>query len=97
MGYASATERDGKRVYTITEEGRQFLAERKDLADEVKSQMRHHWNPENINVIREMLDEFSDFGKLVRRRLRYLNSEKMKRIREVVSRARQEVEAILEE
>jgi DNA-binding PadR family transcriptional regulator len=97
MGYASATERDGKRVYTITEEGRQFLTERKDLADEVKNQMRHHWNPENINVIREMMDEFSDFGKLVRHRLRYLNSEKMKRIREVVSRTRREIESILEE
>ena len=97
MGYASATERDGKKVYTITEEGRQFLTERKDLADEVKSQMKHHWNPENINVIREMMDEFSDFGKLVRRRLRYLNSEKMKRIRNVVSRTRREIESILEE
>jgi len=97
MSYASATERDGKKVYTITEEGHQFLAERKDLADEVKSHMRHHWNPENIGVIGQIMGEFGKLGKLMGRRLRHADPEKMRRIREVVSRACQEIEAILEE
>lgn len=97
MGYASATERDGKKVYTITEEGRQFLVERKDLADEVKSQMRHHWNPENIGAIGQMIGEFGKLGRLMGRRLRRTEPEKMRRIGEVVSRAYREIEAILEE
>ena len=42
MGYASSTERDGKKVYTITEEGSKFLAKNIDLADEVHKQMMHH-------------------------------------------------------
>ena len=42
MGYASSAERDGKKVYTITEEGSKFLAENVDLANEVHKQMSHH-------------------------------------------------------
>lgn len=97
MGYAIATAQDGKKVYTITKEGRQFLAERKDLADEIKSQMRQHWNPENIRVIGKTMGDFGELGKLMGRRLRYADPEKMQRIREVVSRAYQEIQAILEE
>jgi len=97
MGYASAIERDGKKVYTITEEGRQFLAERKDLADEVKNQMKRHWNPENIGAMGQMMGEFSKLGRLMSRRLRHVDPEKVRRISEVVSRAHQEIEDILEE
>ena len=97
MGYASATERDGKKVYTITEEGQQFLTERKDLADEVKNQMRHHWNPKNIVAIGQTMGEFSRLGRLVGRHLRHTDPEKIRRVREIISRAHQEIEAILEE
>ena len=96
MGYASAIERDGKKVYTITEEGRQFLTERKDLADEVKNHMRQHWNPENIGLIGQVMGEFGKLGKLMIQP-HNIDAEKMKRIRKVVSRAREEIESILEE
>ena len=97
IGYASATEQDGKKVYSITEEGRQFLIERKDSADEVENQMRHHWNPENISVIGKTMGEFGKLGRLMTRRIRHADPEKMQRIREVMSRAYQEIESILEE
>ena len=96
-GYASAAERDGKRVYTITEEGRKFLIERKDLADEVRSQMKHQWNPKNIDVIGKMMVEFGEIGLLLRRRLRHAEPEKVRSVRRIVSRAYQEIEGILEE
>ena len=44
MGYTDAAERDGKKIYIITEEGLKFLDERKDSADEVRSQMKHKWS-----------------------------------------------------
>ena len=97
MGYVSATERDGKKVYSITEGGRQFLAERKDLADEVKSQMRHHWNPENIGAMGQTMRELGKIGRLMSRRLRHADPDKIRRIGEAVSRAYKEIEDILEE
>src|SRR4030043_1264919 len=48
MGYASTTERDGKKIYTITKEGSKFLDEQKDFTDEVKSHMRRHWCQEEV-------------------------------------------------
>lgn len=97
MGYVSSSERDGKKVYTITQEGLKFLDERKDLADEVKDHMKHHWNPESIGAMGEMIKELHEIGRLMHRRLHHEDADKIKRIIEVISRARREVEAILEE
>jgi DNA-binding PadR family transcriptional regulator len=96
MGYVSASERDGKKVYTISEEGLKFLDERKDLADEVKDHMRHHWNPENMGAMGEMIKELREIGRLMGHRIHHEDPERIKRIIEVVSRARREIEAILE-
>ena len=97
MGYASSAESDGKRVYTITEEGRQFLNERRDSADEIRSHMRHHWNPKNFGPIGEIMGEIARLGKSVGPRIRDANPEQLRRISEIVSRTRREIEAVLEE
>ena len=97
MGYASSTERDGKRVYTITEEGLQFLVERRDSADEVRRHMKRHWNPENFGSIGEIMGEVAKLGKSVGPRIRNADPDQLKRISEIVSQARREIEAILEE
>ncbi|WP_430390495.1 PadR family transcriptional regulator [Dyella sp. 20L07] len=39
MGHASVTTGDGKKLYSITEEGKAFLAENKDAVDAVMSRM----------------------------------------------------------
>ena len=97
MGYASAAERDGKKIYTITEEGSKFLAEQKDFTDEVKSHMRRHWNAENMGVFAQMMGEFGELARMMGHRARRVAPAKMKRIREVISRASGEIRAILEE
>ena len=97
MGYASATERDGKKIYTISDEGKKFLLEQKDFTDEVKSHMKRHWNPENIGVFAQMMAEFGELAKMVGRRGRRVDADKVKRIREVISSASEEIRAILEE
>jgi DNA-binding PadR family transcriptional regulator len=97
MGYASAAEQDGKKIYTITEEGEKFLAERKDFTDEVKSHMKRHWNPENIGMFAQMMGEFGELARMMGHRGRRVAPDKMKRIREVISSASAEIKAILEE
>jgi DNA-binding PadR family transcriptional regulator len=97
MGYASAAEQDGKKIYTITEEGSKFLSERKDFTDEVKSHMRHHWNLENIGIFAQMMAEFGELARMTRRRARRVDPDKMQRIREVISSASEKIKAILEE
>ena len=97
MGYARSTERDGKKVYTITAEGNQFLVERRDSVDEVKRHMRHHWNPKNIGPVGEIMSEVIKLGKSVGPRIRNAKPEQLRRISEIISRTRREIEDILEE
>ena len=97
IGYAISKERDGKKVYEITKEGISFLDERSDFTDEVKDSMRHHWNPENFEFIGQIIGEVAKLRRSLGPRMRHISSEQMKQISKIVSKARQEVEAILEE
>lgn len=97
MGYANATERDGKKIYTITEEGLKFLDERKDSADEVRSQMKHRWNFKNIGKMAMMMKEYHALEHMLTQALRSQDAEKMQRIREILSDAYKEIEAIMAE
>jgi DNA-binding PadR family transcriptional regulator len=96
MGYASAAEQDGKRVYSITDEGRQFLTDRKDFAEEIKRYMRHRWNPESIGDMGQLRNKWARLGKVMGR-FHDAEPEKMKRVRDVISRAYKEIEDIMKE
>ena len=97
LGYAKATERDGKKIYTITEEGIAFLEERKDSADEVRSQIKHRWSFKNIGKMAMMMKEYHALEHLLTRALRSQDAEKMKRVRQVLSDTYKEIEAIMAE
>ena len=97
MGYAEAAERDGKKIYTITEAGLAFLDERKDSADEVRSHMKHRWSFKNIGKMAMMMKEYHALEHLLTRALRSQDAEKMKRVRQVLSDAYKEIEAIMAE
>jgi len=97
LGYASSAEQDGKKVYTITEEGRKFLSEQKDLTEKLKHHMRRRWNPKNIAAFAGMMREFSEMARIVRQGAHHTTPEKIERIREVIYRASSEIKSILEE
>ena len=97
MGYASSTERDGKKIYTITEEGLKFLAERKDSADEVRSQMKHKWDFKNIGRMIMIMKEYHALENLLGEGLRSLDADKMQRIRQVLVNSYEAISEILEE
>jgi DNA-binding PadR family transcriptional regulator len=97
MGYATAVERDGRKVYTITEAGLEFLTERKDSADEVRSHMKRKWSFKNIGKMATMVKEYHDLENLVGQGLRSLDSDKMEQIRQVLISTSEAIKAILEE
>jgi DNA-binding PadR family transcriptional regulator len=97
MGYATSEEREGKKIYSITESGLKFLKENKDFTDEIRGQMWDCWNPENFADIGQVMAEMARFRFSFGQKIRHAGKDKIKRITEVISRARQEIEAILEE
>ena len=97
MGYIEVTHENGKKVYTITEEGRKFLSEREHFAEGIKQHMRDCWGKRNTSELRETMAEIGRIGRLVGRSFRRMDAEKIKRIREVISRAYKDIEVILEQ
>jgi DNA-binding PadR family transcriptional regulator len=110
LGYVSVAEQDGRKMYTLTEAGRRFLAERKEKVDEVWERFgswwgcgpgMHRWTRDEWrDVSREMHDlgrEVREMFRSFRQEARWASPEKLRRLREVIERAGREIEQILRE
>ena len=97
MGYAVSTEQESKKVYTITEEGQQFLEHQKDQANGVSSQIKRKWSFKNIGRMALVMKEFHALEHLLGDSFRQLDSDKAARIREILIQTYDDIEAIIEE
>jgi DNA-binding PadR family transcriptional regulator len=97
LGYIKALEQDGKKIYTVTDEGKSFLKERGETIDKIKSHMHGWWGFEHRGELREVFDEFRGIGQTVVRNSRQLDAGQWGRIKEVLARTRQDIENILKE
>lgn len=91
MGYVTATEQGGKKVYTITDEGGKFLDEQKEFTERIRSQARRWWNPENIDDIIETRRQFERLAQLFRDKARTADSQKLERMRKAIAQAYEEI------
>jgi DNA-binding PadR family transcriptional regulator len=101
VGHVTSHEQDGKRIYTITEEGLKFLGTESKTVDDVWERMRHGWgrawDPEMREQFRDVMAEIADLGRLIGRRTRGMNRDKLRRIGEVLKKAYAEIETIVRE
>jgi len=97
MGYVKSSEQDGKKVHTITEEGRHFLAERKETADKIKGRMRDWWGAGNREEFRDMINEIHDLGRTIGRKGHRMDSAKLTRIKEIIAQACRDIEKVVGE
>ena len=93
----TAVEQDGKKVYTITEDGRQFLVKRKDTADSVRDQIKVRWGFKRIGRMASMMKDYHALERLLSQSVRHLDPEKSERVRQVLVRAYGEIEDILQD
>jgi DNA-binding PadR family transcriptional regulator len=97
MGYASSTEQEGKRVYSITEEGLKFLENQSNIANGVRRQMKHKWSFKNIGRMVTVMKDFHALENLLGDSFRRLDANKAEQIRQILSQAYQAIESVLEE
>jgi DNA-binding PadR family transcriptional regulator len=97
MGYVSSIEQEGKRVYSITEEGLKFLKNQSDIADAVRRQMKHKWSFKNIGRMIMVMKEYHALEDLLGRGFRSLDADKAEQIRQILSQAYQAIESVLQE
>jgi DNA-binding PadR family transcriptional regulator len=97
MGYASSIEQEGKRVYSITEEGLKFLENQSSIADGVRRQMKHKWSFKNIGRMIMVMKEYHALEDLLGNSFRRLDADKAEQIRQILSQAYQAIESVLQE
>ena len=101
LGYVTVAEQEGRKNYTITEEGRRFLAAGEPRVDEIWERMRGWAGPfekrEFRDEMRRFTDELREMGRDLRHEARWASPEKLRRVREIVTRAGREIEGILRE
>lgn len=97
MGYVTSTQRDGKKVYVITDEGRKYLEENRRSVDAIWSRFRGGWDPQAAAEMHEIRHDLMALGKLFGQQMHEgkVDHEKMVRVREVISDASRQIEDIL--
>ena len=96
MGYVTASQEEGRKIYTITPAGSRFLEEQKSQVEDVRERMRGLWDRKAASVeIHDMVGEMKDMLKMLKHKRRYITPEKVERIRQVLERAQREIEDLL--
>ena len=100
QGYVTGTEQDGKRVYTLTDEGRQFLAEHQAELDALHERIGSGWGGASRAEIGQLMQEVGQLAQFLARQAPhggFRDPARVRRVRDVVRRARTEIEAIFGE
>jgi DNA-binding PadR family transcriptional regulator len=101
LGYVEATQQEGKKVYAITDAGRQFLSEQGDFLDDLRSRVASAWGEFGRGAGGPELGELMhELGELARALFRLgsrgvlRDRERLRQLRAVLQRARADIEAL---
>jgi DNA-binding PadR family transcriptional regulator len=97
-GYVTAAQVEGRKVYTVTPAGNQFLDDQKSQVADVQELMHGWWDRESSSQeMYEVLDMLKDLRKLLKHRRRHMDPAKIPQLRAVLERAYREIEALLKD
>jgi DNA-binding PadR family transcriptional regulator len=96
-GLVTGLEREGRKVYTITDEGKRFLAENPELGREINDRLSNWEKPENTEGIQKTMREFGRVGEMLSWEVRKMNTGKLDKVREVLVETYKQVEGIIQE
>ncbi len=97
MGYVTCEQQEGKKVYTITEDGLEFLAKRGKRADDIKRQMAEWWDLSGAGETRDAWHRYREIGHLLRRSFRGATAEELDRVHQIIAKAHRDIEDILKD
>jgi DNA-binding PadR family transcriptional regulator len=96
LGLVHSKEEDGKRIYEITEKGKQELQERKEKLESLWEKLEN-WRSFRMEDLNDLFEDLAQLKKHVRMKMHGhgLNPEKLKRIRKIIRRAKEEIIEVL--
>jgi DNA-binding PadR family transcriptional regulator len=97
MRYAKSSEQEGKKIYSITDEGLKFLDDRSNIADSVRSQMKRKWSFKNADKVAMIMKEYREIENLLGSGFYSLDGDKAERIRQILVEAYEEIDSVIRE
>lgn len=94
MGYVISSEQDGKKTYTITEEGKRFIRERKETMERIREHMRGWCSPETREEMHEIMHDLGRLFRSIGKKVRRMDRQQLLRVREIIARAEREIDAV---
>ena len=96
QGFVKSKEQDGKRTYEITEEGRQEVKKQKERVGSFRDRSER-WKNFRMDDLNDLFEDLADLKKFVRMKMHAhgLTDEKMKKIRKIISSAKEEILDVL--
>ncbi|UCC82986.1 MAG: PadR family transcriptional regulator [Gemmatimonadota bacterium] len=96
QGYVVCEEKEGKKVYSITEEGQAFLEENGDLVDDILDRIASFTDRFFRSEMRDLSGSFRKLAQVTfERGIRWAeHPEELERVKEILDRAAREIEEI---
>jgi len=94
IGHVTSSQQSGKKVYTITDDGRRFLMEKGCMEERIE-RLSDWDNPPHIIEIRKTMREFVRLAEMLKIEIRTMNSDGLNRVRDILIKAYDEIENIV--
>lgn len=91
LGFVSSLEKEGKKVYSITGEGKEFLEENRETVDRLRAGQEYAGKLGRFNLVRDL----REMQAMLMVNAEYVDDEKMERIGEVVAEAKRKVASVI--
>jgi DNA-binding PadR family transcriptional regulator len=100
MGYVTSNLMEGKKVYTITDDGRKFLEDQQETMKQIKGRLRGWWGSENQEYLRDV-QVAMNYARELNHFIGYVatreDSAKIARVIEILAKTIKEIEKIYQE
>ena len=97
MEYVTSNKTEGRKVYTITDAGKQFLKEQKETTNEIGDRIRN-WlgghNREYLAAVRAVMNQLRDIAGMIRKIVRSKDREQVTKLNEILARTLKDIEKL---
>jgi DNA-binding PadR family transcriptional regulator len=95
MGHITGEQQDGKKVYSITQDGLDFLAKGEKRSNDIRRHMAKWWDVATVEEMGGVMHSYLELGQMLRKGLRGVTAEKLDHVQQVIAKAHQDIEDTL--
>jgi DNA-binding PadR family transcriptional regulator len=100
LGYVTSSQQEGKKVYSITDEGRRYLVDQQSTVDDIRSRITAGWDAASRPEVADLMHEMQMLARALFRngtRGALQDPERLKKLREILLTARNQIDALADE